>query len=84
MPTLKNSYPYYLASEAVFANEDLVVTDKYSGEEATRVALADEKAIDAGIQAAVEAQPAMAAMAAYERQAVLDQAGWDNALDVRP
>ena len=72
MSALKSSYPYYLASEAVYANEDLIVTDKYSGNEATRVALADEKAIDAAIQAAVDAQPAMAAMAAYERQAVLD------------
>lgn len=72
MPTLKTAYPYYLASEAVFANADLAVTDKFSGEVATRVALADEKAIDAAIQAAVDAQPAMSAMAAYERQAVLD------------
>ncbi|MDX1694455.1 MAG: aldehyde dehydrogenase family protein [Ketobacteraceae bacterium] len=72
MPSLKKSYPYYLASEAVYANEDLVVTDKYNGDEATRVAIADEKAIDKAIQAATDAQPAMAAMAAYERQAVLD------------
>ena len=72
MPALQSAYPYYLANEAVFANEDLIVTDKYSGEIATRVALADEQVIDAAIQAAVDAQPAMSALAAYERQAVLD------------
>lgn len=72
MSSLKSAYPYYLASEAVYANEALDVTDKYSGETATKVALADEQAIDQAIQAAVDAQPAMAAMAAYERQAVLD------------
>ncbi len=69
---LKQSYPYYLASEAVFANADLEVTDKYSGEVATRVALADAKAIDAGITAAVAAQEAMQAFPPYKRQDVLN------------
>ena len=32
---LKDAYPYYLANEAVFANQDLDVTDKYSGEPST-------------------------------------------------
>src|SRR5690606_17391313 len=68
---LKDAYPYYLANEAVFANTDLEVTDKYTGEVATRVALADAKAIDAGIQAAVDAQHAMAALKPYRRQQVL-------------
>lgn len=71
---LKDSYPYYLASEAVYANTDLAVTDKFSGAVATRVALAGAAAIDAGIAAAVEAAPAMARMAAYERQNVLSYA----------
>ena len=57
---LKNSYPYYLANEAVFANQDLNVTDKYSGEVATRVAMADaatiDKAIDAADKAAYDCQ----------------------------
>jgi len=26
---LKPNYPYYLANQAVYANEDLEVTDKY-------------------------------------------------------
>jgi len=69
---LKSAYLYYLASEPVFANQGLEVTDKFSGEVATRVALADTAAIDAGIRAAVDAQAAMASMPPYERQAVLN------------
>lgn len=68
---LADAYPYYLANEAVFANTDLAVTDKYTGEIATRVALADPTAIDAGIAAAVEATEAMAKMPAYARKDVL-------------
>jgi acyl-CoA reductase-like NAD-dependent aldehyde dehydrogenase len=69
---LKDAYPYYLANRPVFANTELEVTDKYTGHVATRVALADAKAIDAGIAAAVEAQEAMAAFPPYKRQAVLN------------
>ncbi|WP_153102195.1 aldehyde dehydrogenase family protein [Paraburkholderia hayleyella] len=69
---LKASYPYYLANEAIAANTDLEVTDKYSGEVATRVALADARAIDAAIGHAVAAQPALRAFAPYQRQAVLE------------
>ncbi len=68
---LKNSYPYYLANEAVFANQDLDVTDKYSGEVATRVAMADAATIDKAIDAADKAAAAMAKLAPYERQAIL-------------
>ena len=68
---LKPAYPLYIANEAVFANEDLVVTDKYTGQPATRVALARTAEIEAGIAAAVDAAEAMAEMPAYERQAVL-------------
>lgn len=69
---LAETYPYYLANVAEAPNHDLEVKDKYSGEVATRVALADDAAIDRAIAAAVEATEPMAAMAAYERQAVLD------------
>ncbi|WP_373318461.1 aldehyde dehydrogenase family protein [Alteromonas salexigens] len=69
---MKDSYPYYLASEAVFANTDLDVTNKYTGEVATRVAMADADVIDQAIAAAERAQSAMAATTPYERQAVLD------------
>ena len=68
---LKDSYPYYLANEARMPNTDLAVTDKFSGEIATRVALADVGAIDEAIAAAHAAQDAMARMAPYQRQAVL-------------
>jgi aldehyde dehydrogenase (NAD+) len=68
---LKPRYPYYLASEPVFANEALEVTDKYSGAVATRVALADAKAIDAGIAAAHDAREAMARLPAWKRRDVL-------------
>lgn len=68
---LRETYPYYLGNRAVYANQDLVVTDKYSGKPAARVALADEGAIDAAIGGAVRAAPAMAALKSYERQAVL-------------
>ncbi|HLZ73672.1 aldehyde dehydrogenase family protein [Phenylobacterium sp.] len=70
-PALKSSYPLYLANEAKTPNQDLVVTDKFTGKPATRVAQADAATIDAGIAACVEAAEPMAKMAAYERQAVL-------------
>ncbi|MGH8113243.1 MAG: aldehyde dehydrogenase family protein [Rhodanobacteraceae bacterium] len=69
---LKSRYPYYLANEPVQANTDLPVLDKYSGEIATRVALADAKAIDAAISAAAEAAAPMAALKPWQRRAVLE------------
>lgn len=69
---LRESYPYYLANEAVAANTDLEVLDKYSGDVATRVALAATETIDRAIDWAVKAEKPMAAMAPYERQAVLN------------
>ena len=70
--SLADAYPYYLANVPEAPNQDLEVLDKYSGEVATRVALADDAAIDRAIGLAVDAAEPMAAMAAYERQAVLD------------
>jgi acyl-CoA reductase-like NAD-dependent aldehyde dehydrogenase len=69
---LSERYPYYLANRPESPNADLEVRDKWSGEVATRVAMADGAAIDRAIGRAAEAAPAMARMAAYERQAVLD------------
>jgi acyl-CoA reductase-like NAD-dependent aldehyde dehydrogenase len=71
MTGLQPHYPLYLANQAQSPNQDLAVTDKYTGEIATYVAQADAATIDAGIAAAVEAAEPMAEMAAYERQAVL-------------
>ena len=71
MSILKDAYPLYLNNKAVQSNTDLAVTDKYTGEVAFRVALADSKTIDAGIAGAVKAAEPMAQMASYERQNVL-------------
>ncbi|SAL04989.1 aldehyde dehydrogenase [Caballeronia calidae] len=69
---LKTTYPYYLANEPVAANTDLAVTDKFSGEVATRVALADAQAIDKAIGLAAAAMPEMRAFPPFKRQAVLE------------
>ena len=68
---LKDRYPYYLANRAVQANADLVVSDKYRGEVATRVALAADHVYDEAIALALAAAPAMRALAAFERRDVL-------------
>ncbi len=68
---LKDSYPLYLANRPMVPNLDLSVTDKYTGEVATRVPLADEALIDRAIAEAEAAAPAMAALPAYARKAVL-------------
>lgn len=68
---LQKAYPYYLANQPVFANQDLVVIDKYTGAPATLVALADASVIDQAIAAAVNARLSMAKIPAYERQAIL-------------
>jgi len=52
---LQDSYPYYLANQRCKPNTDLEVIDKYSGGLATRVALADEAAIDEAIARAIDA-----------------------------
>jgi len=69
---LKDAYPYYLANKAVFANTDLEVTDKYSGEVATRVAMAGEEAIGEAFDRAQAAREATQAMPAYHRQEILN------------
>lgn len=69
---LEKAYPYYLANKAVYANEDLVVTNKYTGEAATTVAMAQADVIDQAIAAAEKSQAALTAMKPYERQNVLN------------
>ena len=69
---LKKTYPYYLANKPVYANEDLKVIDKYSGEVATSVALADAVAIEEAITAADASFDAMRSMRAYQRQDILN------------
>ena len=71
MNMLKDVYPLYLNNKAAQPNSDLAVTDKFSGEIAFRVALADAATIDTAIAGAVQAAEPMARMASYERQDVL-------------
>ena len=47
------------------------VTDKYTGEVAARVALADSKTIDQAIAASVEAAGPMRRLPPYERQPIM-------------
>ncbi len=69
---LKKEYPYYLANEAVHANNDLKIYDKFSGELAATAPLATPDVLDQAIAAACEAAEPMAKMAMFERQAVLE------------
>ncbi len=68
---MQPSYPFYLANKPESPNTDLEVTDKYTGEVATRVAMASAADIDRGIEAAVKATEPMRDLAPYERQAIL-------------
>ncbi len=69
---LRETYPYYLANQAHEPNHDLVVIDKYTGRDATRVALADTATIERAIAETVVAAEPMARLAPYERQSVLN------------
>jgi acyl-CoA reductase-like NAD-dependent aldehyde dehydrogenase len=68
---LKTSYPYYLANEPRQPNTDLEVLNKYNGEPATKVALADPAAIDEAIARAVEAAEPMRKLPSYKRAEIL-------------
>ncbi len=69
--SMKESYPFFLANKAMTPNTDLAVTDKFTGQVATRVPLATPEDIDRAIAAAVEATEPMRALPAYHRQQVL-------------
>ena len=68
---LRESYPLFLANDPVQAHIDLVVTNKYTLELATRVARADEQTIERAIAAAVAAFEQTRKMPSYQRQAIL-------------
>ena len=70
--TIKENWPYYVASKPCEPNHDLEVTDKITGDDAARVALADTKAIEDGIAGCVAAAEPFAQMPPYERQQVLN------------
>lgn len=69
---MPKDFPYYLANEPIAANTDMAVTDKFTGEVAYRVAVANAAAIDKGIAATVAATQPMREMPPYERQAILN------------
>ncbi len=69
---LKKEYPFYLANRPVMPNTDLEVTDKFTHKVVTRVAMADEEAIDQAIKMSVAATEPMKKMPAYKRQEVLE------------
>lgn len=69
---LKEKYPFYLANQAVAPNQDLAVTDKFTGEVACRVAMADVETIDAAIGAAEASADSMRNLRPYERQEILN------------
>jgi len=68
---LADKYPFYVANRPEQPNTDLEVIDKYHGNVATRVALADAATIDRAIAAADAATDDMRAMPPFERQKVL-------------
>ena len=69
--TLDASYPMYVAGLPETPNLDLEVLDKYTGEVATRVPLADPATIDRAIAAAEAAAEPMRKLAAWQRAEVL-------------
>jgi len=58
---VKDDYPFYLANQPANPNADLLVRDKYTGEVASRVAMASAVDIDRAIAAAVDATEPMRA-----------------------
>ena len=72
--SLREAYPFYVGGRAEAPNRGLVVTNKYTGQVAAHVALADDDAIERGIALSVAAAPLFAAWPAYRRQEVLSYA----------
>ena len=70
---LAKRYPYYLAGSPEQSGDFLPVTDKYTDEVVTEVALADRAAIERAIDAADGAAAAMARFPAHARREVLAQ-----------
>lgn len=68
---LKDTYPFYLAGRPEQPNTDLDVTNKYTGELATRVPLATPEHIDQAIASATDATGPMRELRPFERQEIL-------------
>jgi len=74
--TMRERHPYWLANRPVHhqeggSSEELDVTDKFSGEVVTRVALAGPDAIEAAIAAGYAARGAMQRVPAFARKDIL-------------
>ena len=63
--------PLYIGNHSEQPNCDLEVFDKYTGQIAARVAMADADMIDKAIEMAAQATPRMAALKPYQRQMIL-------------
>ncbi|NWG46327.1 MAG: aldehyde dehydrogenase family protein [Alphaproteobacteria bacterium] len=68
----RTKYPIYVANEPRTPNEDLLVTDKFTGKTAYKVPMAEPEVIDEAIGWAVRASEPMAELKAYERRLVLE------------
>ena len=68
---LRERYPYYLANRPQQPNADLEVTNKYTGEVASHVALASAAVLDQAIAAAAQAAAPMRRLPSWKRKAVL-------------
>src|SRR3546814_11831752 len=68
---LKTCQPLYPNNKAWQPNTDLEVNDKFTGEVASRTALATPDVIDEAITGAVRATEPMARLASYEKRDVL-------------
>jgi acyl-CoA reductase-like NAD-dependent aldehyde dehydrogenase len=69
--SLSSTYPYFLGGGADSGSSDLAVTDKFTGDVCTRVALAGPEEIDRAIGKAVEAAGACRKMPSHARAGVL-------------
>jgi acyl-CoA reductase-like NAD-dependent aldehyde dehydrogenase len=68
---LQERYPFYLANRPQQPNADLEVTNKYTGERASRVALASADVLNQAIAAAATATTPMRRLSSWRRKAVL-------------
>ncbi len=69
---LKNDYPLYCAGQAISTTQKIPVYDKYTGEKACTVSMANADIIEQAISAADAATQAVAATASWQRKATLD------------
>ena len=69
---LRETYPLFLAGRPLKPNADLIVSNKYTGQPAARVARADAELIAVALAAAEEAFGQTRRLPGYRRQAVLN------------